>query len=552
MDKNKLKDLLNTLLEKRLQKLEKRTQEQIKDLKNAKIQYNKQGESIKKLIIKKKPNNIIKRTKTIDNSLLNEGAIKKNNRQNSNKLKLSPNYYQRRPITPIRPKNYAYRYMIKENQNFIHNNKYNYVKAKYKDKPNINVNVNININNKKKNLTPKPKIKKRNKKNKKIINIEPKKLNLIPKKVNNDNNNNNSINEEKGKIKDTNKIKNEESNKKRTNVSIIELEADEITDIIERLSKEGKKKINSDSDSKSNSNNSSSKSSSNSSNSSSSSSNDKEKEKICKIKNKKVINRFIEKTTSLGENKIIPTICSFLDDKTKINFLSCNKKMIRLLINYLFNKYNNILKINDLNIPSQIETQIDEIKKKYGDDDLDSPKYAFSLSKSSVKALDLLNDDSYNKIFKKVYLEPPLDEIILIYRIIFQLIDKEELCKITNDDKFWEKTRNYILENNQDKMGTFLREYISEFDFTSQNIYKLKKLVYGKLDKLKPLYLENICKTTGLIAFIIKDSFEYCGIIQNDKKTMPSIMINYLEYLQNNISRVKEYLDTLNQLFFIE
>ena len=143
--------------------------------------------------------------------------------------------------------------------------------------------------------------------------------------------------------------------------------------------------------------------------------------------------------------------------------------------------------------------------------------------------------------------------VINYYRnTFFQLIDKEELCNITNDDKFWEKTRNYILENNKDKMGTFLREYISEFDFTNQNIYKIKKLVYGKLDKLKPLYFENICKTTGLIIFIIKDSFEYCGIIQNDKKTMPSIMINYLEYLQNNISRVKEYIDTLNQLFFNE
>lgn len=561
MDKNILKNLLHALLETRLQKLEKRTQEQIKDLKNAKIQYKKQGESINKLVIEKKGSNIIKK-ETFKNSLLNGGAENKNNKQNSNKLKLSPahnkNSYLRKAITPTRPLNYTNRYMIhRENKNIINNNKYNYVKARYKDIPNINVNVNININNKKKYLTPEPKIKKRKKINKNNIDIKPKKLNLIPKKVNNDNNN--LINEEKEKIKDINKIKREENNKKRTIISNIELEPDEIAFVLEELNKKGKEKKDLNSDNESNSNNSSSRrsssnssSSSSNSNSNSSSSNNKNKKKSYKIKNKEIINRFIEKTTILGENKIIPTICSFLDDKTKINFISCSRKMIRLLINYLFNIYNNMLKINDFTISNEIEKKINEIKKKYGDDDLDSPKYAFSLSKGSVKALDLLNDNNYNKIFKKVSLEPPLDEIILIYRIFFQLIDKEELCNITNDDNFWEKTRNYILENNKDKMGTFLREYISEFEFTNQNIYKIKKLVYGKLDKLKPLYFENICKTTGLIIFIIKDSFEYCGIIQNDKKTMPSIMINYLEYLQNNISRVKEYIDTLNQLFFNE
>jgi hypothetical protein len=129
----------------------------------------------------------------------------------------------------------------------------------------------------------------------------------------------------------------------------------------------------------------------------------------------------------------------------------------------------------------------------------------------------------------------------------FQLIDKEELCDIENDKIFWEKTRTFILKKNKGKTGTFLKDYVSEFDFTNRNIYKLKKLIYGNEDKLKPLYYENINKTTGLIIFIIKDSFEYCGIFRNNKKTMPSMVLHYLEYLLDNLNILKKYIDELKK-----
>ena len=76
----------------------------------------------------------------------------------------------------------------------------------------------------------------------------------------------------------------------------------------------------------------------------------------------------------------------------------------------------------------------------------------------------------------------------------------------------------------------------------------MKKLVRGNEDKIKPLIYEKICKTTGIITFIIKDSLEYCGIIFNNKKTMPSIVINYLENTKNNINRVKGYIDQLKEM----
>ena len=238
-------------------------------------------------------------------------------------------------------------------------------------------------------------------------------------------------------------------------------------------------------------------------------------------------------------------ICGFLDKRTKIRFLSISRKFIRQLTYYLDDLYRNVLDINKISFSNTIEDQINNIKNKYKEEELIEARHAFTLSKGSLKALDLLNSETYNNIFKKKQLQPPLNQIILIYRLFFQLIDKDELIDIENDKQFWEKTRKFILDKNEGKTGTFLKEYISEFDFTCKNIYKLKKLIYKNEDKLKPLIYENICKTTGLVVFIVKDSLEYCGVIKNDKKTMPNIVLDYLKYLKHIIEKAKNYIDML-------
>ena len=150
-------------------------------------------------------------------------------------------------------------------------------------------------------------------------------------------------------------------------------------------------------------------------------------------------------------------ICSFLDKKSKIRFLSISRKLIRQLTYYLDDIYRHILDLNKITFSNTIEDQINSLKNKYKEEELIDAKHAFSLSKGSLKALDLLNSEAYNNIFKVKKLNPPLDQIILIYRIFFQLIDKEELINIENDKIFWEKTRKFILENNEGKIGTFLK-----------------------------------------------------------------------------------------------
>ena len=66
-------------------------------------------------------------------------------------------------------------------------------------------------------------------------------------------------------------------------------------------------------------------------------------------------------------------------------------------------------------------------------------------------------------------------------------MNNDEIIELANDKKFWQQARNYFLENSGGKIGSFIKEYISEFDFTNRNIYILKKLIKGNESKLKPI-----------------------------------------------------------------
>ena len=526
-DINDLKNLLDKLLGSRLEKLEKRNQEQLKDLKTAKIQYKKQGDILSNIIIKK-PNNNINKKKTNNNSTFLKRSMSKSHRDNktASKLKLSiiknknVNENSRNKFDTGR--NISKSTIIKStiSKSTISNNRHNYTKLKSRNISNKK-NGYSNINTKK-SLTPDPKLKRRKTKNENNLKIKPINLNYQTQTNNIENNNNNK---NKTKIQKTNTKKEENCKRKRVMVSDIGLEEDEIQFVLEGFKKEDKERKNNE-------------------HNNGGSNNINENDDISNDINSKFTN-FIN---SLEGSKIFLLICSFLDYNTKINFLSYSKQSLTHLIFYLNGIHNELLTVNKISSSNTIEDQINNIRNKFSQEELDSPKQAFTLSKGSIKAIDLLNDDTYNKIFKIEKLEPPLDKIIIVYRIFFQLLDKKEFVDIKDDGKFWEKTRNYILNNNNGKTGIFFKECINNFIFTSNNIYKIKKLVNGIENTLKPLTFGNICQTTGLVIFIIKDSLEYCGIIYKDKRTIPSILLHYLESIQTKVDKVENYIEELKNL----
>ena len=534
-EKNLLKKLLLNLLDGRLKRLEKRNVEEIKDLDHVKVENKNQNTILNQLSLKVFKKNTNKKRISFNDSLYNKSElIKHKGSQNSTKLKLYPKYYQkniklRNALTPTRPNNIFA--LTAENWTKKRNKKYNYVKSRY-----MNETSNINNTNAKKYrddrklfLTPEPHIIKK-KKIKDRINIEPKKLNRDKIDI---------------KTRNINTLKREQDYKKKTIVSDIDLGAEEIKFVLTELKKDKERK-DSNSEEESENQDKLSKNNSKSSNSSNSTSYNKDKnENKHKAKNKEILLIFGKYINSSEGDNIAILISSFLDKKTKYNFLSCSKSLISHLLFELNKIYNFIMDMNKLKSINSLDEEIINIKNKFKDGDFDSPKYSFKISEGSIRALEILDEEIYNNIFKIEELNPSLNDIIFIYRIFFQLINKQEIIEIENDKKFWKEARNYLLENNNGKIGSFIKEYISEFDFTKQNIYKLKKLSIEREDKLKPTYYENICKTTALVAFIIRDSLEYCGIIPNEKNMMPGIVINYLEYIKENLNECKEYIDFL-------
>ena len=534
-EKNLLKKLLLNLLDGRLKRLEKRNVEEIKDLDHVKAENKNQNTILNQLSLKVFKKNTNKKRISFNDSLYNKSElIKHKGSQNSTKLKLYPKYYQkniklRNALTPTRPNNIFA--LTAENWTKKRNKKYNYVKSRY-----MNETSNINNTNAKKYrddrklfLTPEPHIIKK-KKIKDRINIEPKKLNRDKIDI---------------KTRNINTVKREQDYKKKTIVSDIDLGAEEIKFVLTELKKDKERK-DSNSEEESENQDKLSKNNSKSSNSSNSTSYNKDKnENKHKAKNKEILLIFGKYINSSEGDNIAILISSFLDKKTKYNFLSCSKSLISHLLFELNKIYNFIMDMNKLKSINSLDEEIINIRNKFKNEDFDSPKYSFKISDGSIRALEILDEEIYNNIFKIEELSPSLNDIIFIYRIFFQLINKQEIIEIENDKKFWKEARNYLLENNNGKIGSFIKEYISEFDFTKQNIYKLKKLSIEREDKLKPTYYENICKTTALVAFIIRDSLEYCGIIPNEKNMMPGLVINYLEYIKENLNECKEYIDFL-------
>ena len=215
---------------------------------------------------------------------------------------------------------------------------------------------------------------------------------------------------------------------------------------------------------------------------------------------------------SLLENmdKIFDTnMFIFLDTYTLVNLKNVSKNIHKLLIYYLIQylqkEKREILQIKDsLNITNIPERE-----------DFEN----IVLNKGSKKAMQLLNESLLNHLFKDTKF--PTDDIILIYRIYFQMIN-HPFSLIAKSDvyNFWEKCKLYFTSEQNGKTGDILLSMINQkkIDFSKNNEYQIYELAKGNYKKILPNYFSNICGTTGLFVFVIKDILEFMGITQKIKK----------------------------------
>jgi hypothetical protein len=98
----------------------------------------------------------------------------------------------------------------------------------------------------------------------------------------------------------------------------------------------------------------------------------------------------------------------------------------------------------------KIEKLLSQLEERYPDD-IKKPIPDYSVNKGAIKAVELLNEKIYSKIFYNNSITT--DDVKLIYRIYFQLMDIPEICRITDNREFWAKSCNYLVKNGDTSIG---------------------------------------------------------------------------------------------------
>jgi len=258
-------------------------------------------------------------------------------------------------------------------------------------------------------------------------------------------------------------------------------------------------------------------------------------------------------TSEDGEDVLI-SISNYLDTKTKYNLFSCKKKYLKYLYQILNDKYTEFKEKNKINPNSNtLKEKINEIKEKYSEDDLNLNNTKFILSRGTLKALEILNKDEkeHEKFFDIKNYNLFSDDIYIVYQIIFQLIESNDVKNSSGKKEFFEKMGEFIYYhiNENNKIGDIFKNMVKEFQFNKENIYKIKNIIKGKEEKLKPLNYSQICKTTGLVIFLVKDILEYLGLNSKENKKIPIIKLMNLEFFEEVKTKLPNYLKFLEILY---
>jgi hypothetical protein len=248
-----------------------------------------------------------------------------------------------------------------------------------------------------------------------------------------------------------------------------------------------------------------------------------------------------DKTQYLG-------IIDFLDFGEKMQFTGISRGFINERIYLLNTKREEIIKSMDLSSNETIDDLIMKIRLKHSNDELSKSFAKFQIARGGAKAVELLNNDLYAKLFKKPMLEKNVDDICTVYRVLLALFGEFKIATIPGNQLFWIKCTEYLIGNANGKIGTFILKKMEDITFEHKKIYLVNKLLYKMKSKINANYFSKICGTTGLLIFVIRDVLEYCGVIINEKKTQPARILDNLLYYKNCNDTLANFINRLSSI----
>ena len=277
-----------------------------------------------------------------------------------------------------------------------------------------------------------------------------------------------------------------------------------------------------------------------------------------KLKNdvKKDINNIQNKIESVENNEQIKPKIEQNNKLSKFVFhrlINCYDKIIKFLNN---EEQKNLLLISkdsaltiipifkEINLKKlqENENALNQFKLKNKEEDYKSPIPPFQLGKAGLKALEKLNEENYHKLF--ISEEIPNKDIIFIYRLFLQLINKNNEILPTNDSEFWKLAKNRLFDSKKDKFGDHIKELAQQLNLSDENIKIVDNMCKNNMEKLTPKYYNSLCPTTPLFFLLIKEILEYCGILVGKKTPIP------MEYkkLEYDLKILKEKEEIINKI----
>ena len=244
--------------------------------------------------------------------------------------------------------------------------------------------------------------------------------------------------------------------------------------------------------------------------------------------------------------KFSPILFEYLPLRDLLEFTSISKKIKRQRI-YIFNlQKTKILNYIGFEDEHSLNKKIKEYEENYSSNELNEPYIEFHLSRGAARAIQLLNNNTYSKIFRRPVLDNNFSPIYIAYKILFIFLNEIEIAKISDDKIFWIKCTEYLNSKSENgKIGDFILNKFEKYNCDCKTVYYVEKIMKGKKDNISPSYFSKICGSTGLLIFLIKELIEYCGVIVSTKKTQLSRIYQNMIFFKKIIAQLSTYNKTL-------
>lgn len=139
-------------------------------------------------------------------------------------------------------------------------------------------------------------------------------------------------------------------------------------------------------------------------------------------------------------------------------------------------------------------------------------------------------------------------QILIVYKVFCQLLGKSELLSIPNENDYWKEFSSFVTTSSYAKMSDFFEDCSKRFDLSASNMWKITKMIGANIDSMNPQTYSSLDATTGVIAFILKDVFEYTGVFDDKKKTHPMRLVHNLTYQKELLTHLDAFISSLTAM----